>query len=52
MRVADVMQSKIVTISSQTTLPAAERVMVTWPSGKRQALENVAADRVLTVREE
>jgi len=27
MRVADVMQSKIVTISSQTTLPAAKRVM-------------------------
>jgi hypothetical protein len=28
-----------------------ERLTVTWPSGVRQVLENVAADRVLTVEE-
>jgi hypothetical protein len=28
-----------------------DRVTVTWPSGKRQVLENVAADRVVTVEE-
>jgi hypothetical protein len=29
----------------------AERIGVTWPSGIRQTLENVAADQVITVRE-
>ena len=29
----------------------ADRITVTWPSGKRQVLENVAADQVLTIRE-
>jgi hypothetical protein len=28
------------------------RVVVTWPGGKRQTLENVPADRVVTIREE
>ncbi len=30
----------------------AERITVIWPSGKRQIVENVAADRVVTIREE
>jgi hypothetical protein len=29
----------------------ARRIEVRWPSGARQVLENVAADRVLSVRE-
>ena len=29
----------------------AERVQITWPGGRRQVLENVAADRILKVRE-
>jgi hypothetical protein len=28
-----------------------ERVEISWPSGKKQVLENVAADQVLTVTE-
>jgi hypothetical protein len=34
------------------TATKADRVVVTWPSGKRQVLENVAAGQVVTVREE
>ena len=30
---------------------AAERIEITWPMGKKQVLENVAADRFLTVEE-
>jgi enediyne biosynthesis protein E4 len=30
----------------------ADRIEVNWPSGTRQVLENVAADRVFTIREE
>jgi enediyne biosynthesis protein E4 len=30
----------------------ADRIVVNWPSGKRQALENVAANQVVTVKEE
>jgi hypothetical protein len=28
------------------------RIVVTWPGGKRQTLENVTADQVVTIREE
>ena len=31
---------------------AVEKITVTWPSGARQVLNNVAADRMITVREE
>jgi hypothetical protein len=30
----------------------ADRVVVSWPSGKRQVLENVGADQMVTIREE
>ena len=30
----------------------AERITVTWPSGTRQVVENVAADQVVTIREQ
>ena len=30
----------------------ADKITVTWPTGKRQVLENVAADRIVTIREQ
>jgi hypothetical protein len=30
----------------------ADKVTVAWPSGKRQSIENVAANQVLTIREQ
>jgi hypothetical protein len=29
----------------------ADRIEITWPSGRQQVIENVKADQVLTVRE-
>jgi hypothetical protein len=30
----------------------ADKITVTWPTGKRQVLENVAADQIVTIREQ
>jgi hypothetical protein len=33
------------------TVAKVDRITITWPSGTKQVLENVAADRILTVEE-